>query len=401
MQEVKIMWPAMRIISICLTCAFLAAPCSAQVQGSIAELKARIEGPQVPNRQGYDPYTIDEIMKMTRVPGVSVAVIQDFAIHWAKGYGVADAKSESPVTAETLFQAASISKPVTALAFLRMVRDGTVGLDEDVNHYLKSWKVPVNEFTRDHPVTPRELLSHTSGTGDGWGVPDFEPSQPLPTLVQILDGQTYRGRISWERPPFTAFKYSGGGYIIIQLLMMDVLGKPFDAIMHDSVLVPLGMSESTFEQPLKAERESQAARAHLGGRRASYPWRVEPAQSAAGLWTTPSDLARFAIEVQKSFRGDPGRILPRALAREMLSPVGLGPHAVGFTVEKRGEGWYFMHSGGNTGFACDLVAHFVKGYGVVVMTNSDSGNTGALIRDIEARVAAAYGWDSLDKPIPR
>jgi hypothetical protein len=161
------------------------------------------------------------------------------------------------------------------------------------------------------------------------------------------------------------------------------------------------MSGSTFEQPLKAELESKAARAHPGGRRADYPWRIEPAQSAAGLWTTPTDLARFAIEVQKSFRGDPGRVLPRALVREMLSPVGLGSHAVGFAVEKRGEGWYFMHSGGNTGFTCDLVAHFLKGYGVVVMTNSDSGNTGTLISEIEARVAAAYHWDSLDKPIPR
>ena len=392
---------AMRMIFVCLTCVFLAAPSSAQAAMSIAELMARIEGPQVPNRQGYDPYTIGEIMKMTHVPGVSVAVIQDFAIHWAKGYGVADAKSESPVTTDTMFQAASISKPVTALAFLRMVQDGKVGLDEDVNRYLKSWKVPVNEFTRDHPVTPRALLSHTSGTGDGWGVPDYEPSQPLPTLVQILDGETYRGRIFWERPPFTASKYSGGGYVIMQLLMMDVLGKPFDAIMRDSVLVPLGMSGSTFEQPLKAELESKAARAHPGGRRADAPWRVEPAQSAAGLWTTPTDLARFVIEVQKSFRGDPGRVLPRALVREMLSPVGLGSHAVGFTVEKRGEGWYFMHSGGNTGFTCDLVAHFVKGYGVVVMTNSDGGNTGTVISEIEARVAAAYHWDSLDKPIPR
>lgn len=395
------MWPIIRIISICLTGAFLAAPSSAQVQRSIPEMTALIEGPQVPNRKGYDPYTIDEIMKMTHVPGVSVAVIQDFSIHWAKAYGVADAKNKSPVTTETMFQAASISKPVTALAFLRMVQDGIVGLDEDVNHYLKSWKVPVNEFTRDHPVTPRELLSHTSGTGDGWGVPDFEPSQTLPTLAQILDGQTYRGKIYWERPPLAAFKYSGGGYIIIQLLMMDVMSKPFDAIMRESVPVPLGMSGSTFEQPLKAELESKAARAHPGGRRADYPWRVEPAQSAAGLWTTTTDLARFAVEVQKSFRGDPGRILPRALVREMLSPVGLGPHAVGFMVEKRGEGWYFMHSGGNAGFTCDLVAHFAKGYGVVVMTNSDSGSTGALIREIEARVAAAYGWDSLDKPIPR
>jgi CubicO group peptidase (beta-lactamase class C family) len=393
--------PAMWAILLCLTYVLFARPSSAQVKPSVAELMARIEGPQVPNQQGYDPYTIDEMMKMARVPGVSVAVIQDFAIHWAKGYGFADAKTESSVTTDTRFQAASISKPVTALAFLRMVQDGQVRLDDDVNEYLKSWKVPVNEFTRDRPVTARELLSHTSGTGDGWGVPEFEPGEPLPTLVQILDGHTYRGRIFWERPPLTAFKYSGGGYVIIQLLMMDVLGRPFEAIMRDSVLAPLRMSRSTFEQPLTAEFESKAARAHPGGHREDAPWRVEPAQSAAGLWTTPTDLARFAIEVQKSFRGDPGSILPSRLAREMLSPVGLGPHGLGPMVEKRGEGWYFKHSGGNTGFTCDLIAHFVKGYGVVVMTNSDSAGARTLIREIEARVAAAYGWDSLDKEIPQ
>jgi CubicO group peptidase (beta-lactamase class C family) len=392
--------PVMRAI-VSLSCLLLALPSSAQVEPSVAELMARIEGPQVPNRQGYDPNTIDEMMKMAGVPGVSVAVIQDFAIHWAKGYGLADAETQSPVTAQTLFQAASISKPVTALAFLRMVQHGQVGLDDDVNQYLKSWKVPISEFTRNRPVTARELLSHTSGTGDGWGVPDFEPGQSLPTLVQIIDGQTYKGKISWERPPLTGFKYSGGGYAIIQLLMMDVLGRPFAAIMRDLVLAPVGMSRSTFEQPLPADLESQAARAHEGGRRARAPWRVEPVQSAAGLWTTPSDLARFAIAVQRSVRGDADSILPRALTREMLSPVGVGPHGLGFTVEKRGEGWYFTHSGGNMGFSCDLIAHFVKGYGAVVMTNSNSPGSGTLIHEIEARVAAAYGWDSLDKPIPR
>ncbi len=394
--------PVVRAIVVSISCVLLAFPSSAQVKPSVAELMALIEGPQVPSRQGYDPYTIDQIMKLAGVPGVSVAVIQDFVIHWAKGYGVADAKTGLPVTTNTLFQAASVSKPVTAVAVMRMVQEGRVGLDEDVNRYLKSWKVPVNEFTRDRPVTTRELLSHTSGTGDGWGVPDFEPGQSVPTLVQIIDGQTYKGKISWERPPLTGFKYSGGGYAIIQLLMMDVLGGPFAAIMRDYVLSPVGMSRSTFEQPLPAELESDAARAHeWGGRRAQAPWRVEPVQSAAGLWTTPTDLARFAIAVQRSVRGDPGSILPRALTREMLSPVGLGPHGLGFAIEKRGEGWYFTHSGGNMGFSCDLIAHFVKGYGVVVMTNANSPASGTLIREIETRVATAYGWDSLDKPIPR
>ena len=379
----------------------VAVPAAAQTEASVAELIAQIERPQIPSRQGYDPFTLQQIMEKMRVPGVSIAVIKDFAIHWAKGYGTADAGNESPVAPDTMFQAASISKPVTAMAFLKMVQEGKAALDEDVNRYLKSWKVPVNEFTREHPVTARALLSHTSGTGDGFGFPGYDPSQPRPTLVQILNGEkpSNVGKVFWERPPFTAFKYSGGGIVIVQLLMVDILGKPFEAIMRDSVLVPVGMTGSTYEQPLPAALQGKAARAHPGGRSSGAPWHVYAEQAAAGLWTTPSDLARFAIELQKSLRGDSGRVLPQALAREMVSPVGVGGYAVGFSVEKRGEGWYFMHSGGNWGFSCDLLAHYRKGYGVAVMTNSDT--SGTLTREIEARVAAAYGWDSLDKPVPR
>ncbi len=301
---------------------------------------------------------------------------------------------------DTMFQAASISKPVTAMAFLKLVQDGKAGLDEDVNAYLKSWKVPANEFTRDHRVTARALLSHTSGTGDGFGFPGYEPSQTRPTLVQILNGEkpSNTGKVFWERSPFTAFKYSGGGLVIIQLLMTDLLGKPFEAIMRDSVLVPVGMTGSTYEQPLPTNLEGKAARAHPGGRAVDLPWHVYPEQSAAGLWTTPTDLARFAIELQKALRGD-SSVLPRALAQEMVTPVGVGGFAVGFGVERRGEGWYFMHSGGNWGFSCDLLAHYRKGYGIAIMTNSDTSSI--LIREIEARVAAAYNWDALDKPIPR
>ncbi len=375
---------------------------SAPPQASRAELIARVEGPQTPNRQGLDPFTIEEIMKKIHVPGASVAVVNNFAVEWAKGYGLADVKAGVTVTTDTMFQAASISKPVTAMAFLKLVQEGKVTLDDDANRFLKSWKIPGNEFTRNTPVTPRALLSHTSGAGDGFGFPGYEPMQPRPTLVQILRGEkpSNVGPVFWERRPFEAYKYSGGGIIIIQLLMMDVLGESFDATMRKFVLGPVGMANSTYEQPLPPGLEPKAAHAYSDGDTASNTrWHVYPEQAAAGLWTTPTDLARFAIAVQKSNRGDSGSILPRTLAREMLTPTGVGDFAIGLSVEKRGQGWYFSHSGGNWGFSCDLVAHFIKGYGVVVMTNGDNGMT--LIREIEARVAAAYNWDSLDKPIPR
>ena len=372
-----------------------------QAQGEAAALAARIEAAQSPNRQGWDPYTLQELMERFGVPGVSIAVIRDSQVYWSKEYGYADVTTKSAVRPDTLFQAASISKPVTAFAVMRLVDAGKLSLDEDVNRYLKSWKVPENEFTRGRPVTLRALLSHTSGTGDGFGFPGYDPSAERPSLVQILNGDkpSNVGRVFWERPPFTAFKYSGGGTVLVQLLLTDVLAKPFHEILRELVLEPVGMKNSTYEQPLPPQRDANAARAHNGrGREMDTKWHVYPEQAPAGLWTTPTDLAKLAIELQKALRGD-SKLLSRAAAQEMVTPVGTGPYAVGFAIERRNEGWYFGHSGSNWGFQCNLLAHRLKGYGFVVMTNSDSG--GRLNAELETRIAAAYGWDALDKPVPR
>jgi CubicO group peptidase (beta-lactamase class C family) len=371
------------------------------VQDGADALMARIEGAQVPNRQGWDPYSQRELMDRFGVPGASIAVIKDYQIHWSKAYGTADQTTKAPVTSDTMFQAASISKPVTALAVMRLVEAGKLSLDEDVNRYLKSWKIPDSEFTRGKPVTLRALLSHTSGTGDGFGFPGYHPSAERPTVTQILNGEkpSNVGRVVWERPPFTAFKYSGGGTVIVQLILTEAVGKPFHEIMRELVLEPIGMTNSTYEQPLPPQRDANAARAHNGrGREMDAKWHVYPEQAPAGLWTTPTDLAKLAIEVQKALRGE-SRVLSRAAAQEMVTPVGTGPFAVGFSINQRNEGWYFFHGGSNWGFQCNLVAHRLKGYGFVIMTNSDSG--GRLNAEVEARVAAAYNWDSLDKPVPR
>lgn len=371
-----------------------------QAQDTVTAQIARVEAAQSPNRQGFDPYTIQEMMKSFHVPGVSIAVVRDFKVYWAKTYGAADVVTDAPVTQETRFQAASISKPVTAFAVLRAVDAGKLSLDEDVNKYLKSWRVPVNEYTRGG-VTLRALLSHTSGTGDGFGFPGYNPSAKLPTLEQVLDGKTPSnvGPVFWERPPFAAQKYSGGGIEIVQMVLQDVYGKPFAEIMQEQVLGPVGMTNSTYEQPLPAAADQSAARAHdKDGKAMDAKWHVYPEQAAAGLWTTPTDLAKLGIEVQKSLRGE-SKLLSRRMALEMVAPTGTGPFAIGFAIEKRGEGWYFVHDGSNWGFRSDLAMHRLKGYGIVVMTNSDSG--GQIISEIEARVAAVANWDSLDKPIPR
>jgi CubicO group peptidase (beta-lactamase class C family) len=345
---------------------------------------------------------IDQLLKQFNVPGVSIAVIKDFKIDWAKGYGLADAEAKTPVTVDTLFQAASISKTVAAMTSMRAVQDGKFALDQDINTILKSWKLPGGEFTKDRPVTPRGLMSHTSGTGDGFGFPGYAPGAPLPTLAQILDGQSpsNRPQVRLERPPMTGYKYSGGAVTMQELVLTEAVGKPLVELARDWVLNPIGMTNSTFEQPLPASREKQAARAHgRDGARMGDPWHVYPEHAAAGLWTTPTDLAKFLIEVQKTLAGQSTKVLSRAMMLEMVTPVGVGPYAVGFAVEKMGEGWYFAHGGSNWGFQCTMIAHRLKGYGIVIMTNGDNGPK--LMQEVRNRIQQAYQWDVLDQPIPR
>lgn len=361
-----------------------------------------IEGPQRPDRQGADSLTIPEVMAYYRVPGLSVAVIHGFAIHWAKSWGVADVETGAPATNETLYQAASAGKPVAAMASLKAVESGRFGLDQDVNTILTSWRLPDSPFEGGTPVTPRTLMSHTSGTGDGFRFPGYEPGAPLPTVQQILDGQppSNVAPVRLVRAPLSAAHYSGGGVMIQQLALTDAVGTSFTDIMQNWILGPIGMTSSTFEQPLAADREKRAARGHNWlGENMGARWHVYPKQAAAGLWTTATDFAKFLVEVQRTVGGQRGSVLARATMQEMVTPVGVGSYAIGFSIARYGEGWYFEHGGSNWGFRCISIAHRAKGYGLVVMTNGDNGHAAA--QEIRDRVARAYDWDTLDKPILR
>lgn len=346
--------------------------------------------------------SIDELLERFNVPGVSIAVIRDFDIHWAKGYGLADVENGAAVDTQTLFQAASISKPVNAMAILKAAEEGRFSIDEDVNQLLSSWQIPESEHTESAFVTPRMLASHTSGLGDGLGFPGYEPQVALPSLPQIFDGaeQSNVGVVRMARPPMTAYHYSGGGVTILQQLLLDTYDKSYAELLQDMVLDPIGMSTSTFAQPLPVDRDRNAARAHgISGAAMGPKWHVYPELAAAGLWTTSTDLAKFAIEVQLSYQNRSNKVLSQASTREMLSPVGVGPFAVGFSLSKRGEGWYFDHGGSNWGFQAQLTAHKVNGYGYAIMTNGFMG--GQLIAELSRRIEASYAFDSLAEPVRR
>ena len=341
--------------------------------------------------KGEKGYSLEERMRHYKVEGVSVAVIRDFRVLWTEARGLADREAKEPATTETLFQAGSISKPVAASAVLREVEKGVFVLDRDVNEYLKSWKVPENSFTAKQKVTLERLLSHSAGL-TVHGFPGYEAGAPVPTVPQVLDGTppANTAPVRVELEPGTKWQYSGGGYTIAQLVMTDTLQKPLPELMRELVLGPAGMTHSTYEQPLPPEKLRLAAvgyranGAMLPGQRHTYP-----EMAAAGLWTTSEDLARFAIAIARSRRGEPGSLLSQKMASRMTTPFS-GEAGLGLFVRKLGGETYFGHDGSDEGFQALLIMNREKGYGAAIMANSDNGIS--LANEILAGIEREYAW---------
>ena len=339
-------------------------------------------------------------MAFYATPGVSVAVINGGTIEWARGYGSVEAGRTEPVTTHTRFQAASISKPVASLAAMLLVAQGRVSLDDPVNARLVSWKVPDNEFTAKAPVTLRRLLSHTAGlTVHGFG--GYPAESPVPTLLEVLDGvkPANSAPIRVDVLPGSISRYSGGGYTVVQQLMIDVTGKPFPRLMSDLVLGPLGMTDSTYEQPLPAALANRAASGHSSdGKPIPGRYHTYPEMAAAGLWTTPTDLAKFELELQRALAGK-SSIIPAATAREMTANV-MDNYGLGLSVFGTGAAAQFGHGGSNEGFKCQMTAFVSGGTGAVVMTNGDRGSP--LANEILRALAREYGWPAyrpVEKPV--
>ncbi len=340
------------------------------------------------------PATIEARMEHHNVPGLSVAVYREGRLAWAKGYGFADEDSNRPVTPETLFQAASISKPVAAMAVLDMAEEGLVSLDEDVNSYLSSWHLEDNEFTAEEKVTLRRILNHSAGT-TVWGFGGYARSEEVPSAVDVVRGLGNTDSVSVFKAPGESWRYSGGGYTVMQIAISDVAGRPFEDVLDDRVIEPLSMTSSTYKQPLPEHLHDMAATGYRHDRSAvEGKWHVYPEQAAAGLWSTPTDIGKFAVAIQQALAGTREDVLTQATTREMLTPgdndQGLGPGI-------RIDGSHFGHGGANEGFRGDFIASKEGGYAVAVMTNSDRGSP--LISELIQAIFRHYDWSSLEPTI--
>ncbi|WPB77625.1 serine hydrolase [Archangium violaceum] len=354
----------------------------------IARVEAGLSPITLPGEAPRD-LSLQQWMELYKIPGVSIAVFDQGALVWAKAYGVKQAGGSEPVTVDTLFQAASISKPVTALAAMHHAEKRHWSLDANINDLLTSWKVPDNDFTKEQKVTLRRLLAHNAGT-TVHGFRGYPAGAPVPTPQRILDGETpaNSGPVRVDTVPGTVTRYSGGGTVIVQQMLVDRLQKPFPRIMQETVLAPLGLKHSTFEQPLPKALESQAAiGTRPGGTSVEGRWHTYPELAPAGLWTTPSDLARVALEVSKAWNGKSQRIVSPAMAKQMLTRQSEA-FGIGF-MRRPGVDW-FGHGGGNEGYRAFLMAFADSGSGVAVMTNSDDGSR--LFERLIASVATEYGW---------
>lgn len=332
------------------------------------------------------------------IPAVSIAVINDYQIEWASAYGFRERGQPESVDTQTLFQACSMSKAVTAIAALRLVEQGRLDLDVDINTFLTSWKLRPQRSWQPH-VTLRQLLSHTAGTSVAW-YPGYHRDQDIPTLHEILDENQPSNTpgVRVITIPGIRFRYSGGGYCVVQQVLVDVMKKPFPELMRTLIFNPLEMHQSTYEQPLSAEKWESAATGHrAGGKPVPGKWHIYPEMAAAGLWTTPSDFARFALDLQLIQAGMTGQLLSAHMLNELLTPqcnagdrgdIGLGVFIYGTGKKAR-----FGHAGDNTGFNCDWISLLHKGQGCVIMTNSDEG--WRIVDKLQHIIAQVYEWPAI------
>ncbi|NIF06651.1 serine hydrolase [Chryseobacterium sp. Tr-659] len=330
-------------------------------------------------------WSLKERMALYNANAVSIAVIKNYKVEWVKAYGFADISENRPATTQTLFQAASISKSINSLGILKLVQEGKLGLNDDINNYLKTWKFPYDDaVSKGKKISIANLLSHTGGLSVG-GFGGYEKGEKLPTIIEILNGTAPANsnavRSIFE--PGSKFEYSGGGTVISQLILENTTGEKYEDYMLKNVLVPLGMNSSSFNQPPSKDKEALFAAAYVNGKEVTGKYHIYPEKAPAGLWTNPTDLAQYIIETQLSLLGKSNKVLSKEMSAKRIEN-NLGVFLNDFKGTK-----YFGHSGRNEGFTCHYVGSLEDGNGIIVMTN---GSNMKLVEEIVSSIASLNQW---------
>jgi CubicO group peptidase (beta-lactamase class C family) len=345
-------------------------------------------------------WSVEDRMKSYRINGLSIAVINNYQVEWAKGYGWADVSEKRKVTPQTLFQAASISKSLNATAVLKMVQDKKLDLNTDINEYLASWEFPYDSVTGKKKITLNNLLTHTAGLNIH-GFPGYTNHEALPALLQVLDGKSPSNTpaVKSEFEPGLRFQYSGAGTIISQLIVEDVSGEKYEDFMVKNVLRPIGMDQSFFNQPpTKGKERFLATGYRKDGSELKGKYNIYPEQAAAGLWTNPTDLCKYMIETQLSYQGKSAKVLSSEMTKLQMDPYPGTNSALGTFIEISRNERYFQHSGANAGFVCQYFGSLDNGNGVAIMVN---GENASIMQEVMNSVATVYGWRNFYRPVFR
>ena len=361
----------------------------AEVQRRIDQVEAGLIGNI--RIEGEPAWSLKERMTHYKVSAVTVAVIHNYKVEWAKAYGWADVSAKTQATPQTLFQAASISKSLNGVGVLKLVQDKKVDPGTDINTYLTSWKFPYDERAKGKKITLNNLLSHTAGlTVHGFG--GYAKGNKIPTTVQILNGEApaNSGPVRSEFEPDLRVMYSGGGTTISQLIVMDVTGQPYAKFMEETVLRPMGMMTSSF-QPDVNVTSLLATGYHADGTEIAGKFQTYPEMGAAALWTNPTELGNYIIETQLSLVGKSSKVLSQEFTKRRLTPYKENA-ALGVFIQTNDGEKYFEHGGSNQGFRSQYSGSMSGGYGYAIMVNSDDGS---IIQEVANAIAATYGWKGL------
>ena len=396
-MSIKDLWFLLFVSFASSACAQTRTKYADSVEQKIKQVKKNISG-WVQIEGVKSVWTLRERMQFYHVNGLSIAVIHNYKLEWAKGYGWADSAKQIPVTNQTLFQAASISKSLNAMGVLKLAQENKLNIHEDINDYLKSWQLPESNFTSDKKVTVYNLLNHTGGL-NVHGFLGYKKGDSIPSIVQILNGERPANSeaIRSYAVPGTKSEYSGGGIEVSQLIVMDITHEPYDKYQWHEVLKPLGMTNSFYTQPPPKNKTALLATGYdTNGKEINGKYIIYPELAAAGLWTTPVDLSKFIIETQLSYEGKSNKVLSQTMTKEMLTPFKGSDAGLGVFIDSIGNRTYFQHGGSNEGFQSQYFASLTGGDGVVVMVNSDQD---AILHDVISSVAQAYNWKGFPTPV--